>query len=162
MTTTTAATKTEKTATTLRITRFLKAPPERVYKAYLDPDALVKWIPPHGFTGHVDQLDARVGGTFRMSFSTINRSWTSTFGGKYLELEPYERIVHTDRFEDEGLEHIELKVTVTLRAVPGGTEMTVVQEGLDKMPPEMSSGAPEGWTQSIENLARLVEAEVPF
>ncbi|MGQ0536702.1 MAG: SRPBCC domain-containing protein [Methanobacteriota archaeon] len=159
---TSTTTKTEPIPNALRITRFLKAPPERVYKAYLDPDALAKWIPPNGFTGHVYHLDARVGGTFRMSFSTINRSWTSTFGGKYLELRPFERIVHTDKFEDPALSQIELKVTVTLKAVPGGTELTVVQEGLDKMPKEMSSGAPEGWKQSIENLARLVEAEVPF
>lgn len=161
-TTTENATKTERIANGLRITRTFKAPPERVYKAYLDADALAKWIPPHGFTGHVHHLDAKVGGTFRMSFSTVNRSWTSTFGGKYLELVPNKRIVHTDRFEDEGLDHVELKVTVTFKAVPEGTEMTVVQEGLDKMPKEMTEGAPQGWSQSMENLARLVEAEVPF
>jgi uncharacterized protein YndB with AHSA1/START domain len=162
MTTASTHTTTEKLPNALRISRVFKAPPERVYQAYLDPDALAKWIPPNGFTGKVHHLDAKVGGSFRMSFSTISRSWTSAFGGEYLELKPYERIVHTDKFEDPGLEHIELKVTVTFKPVAGGTEMTVVQEGIDKMPKEMSSGAPEGWAQSMENLARLVEAELPF
>ena len=161
-TTTQPQTTTQKSGGTLTIKRFLKAPPERVYKAYTDPDALAKWLPPHGFIGHVHQMDARVGGAFRMSFSTINRSWTSTFGGKFLELKPYERIVHTDKFEDPALANFELKVTITLKAGPGGTEFTAVQEGLDKMPKEMSEGSSAGWTQSIENLARLVEQELPF
>lgn len=158
----TPATKTERTPTALRISRTFKAPPERVYKAYLDPDAMSKWLPPHGFTGHVHEHDPRVGGKFRMSFSTLNRTWTSYFGGTYLELVPYERIVHTDKFEDPGLADVELRVTVTFKPVSGGTEMTVVQDGIDKMPAPMSQGAPEGWTQSMENLARLVEADLPF
>lgn len=155
-------TNVETTTDRLEIKRILKAPPERVYQAFLDPDALAKWMPPNGFTGNVHQMDPKVGGTYRMSFSTINRGWTSFFGGTYEELKPHERIVMTDRFEDEALKHIELKVTATLKAVPEGTELTIVQEGISKMPKEMSSGAPEGWKQSIENLARLVEAELPF
>jgi uncharacterized protein YndB with AHSA1/START domain len=163
--TTTNAQKTTKpaTATTLRLQRVFKAPPERIYQAFLDPDALAKWIPPNGFTGHVHHLDARVGGSFRMSFSTINRSWTQHFGGRYLELKPYERIVHTDKFEgdvpDFPPDH-EMKVTISLRPVEGGTEVTIVQENLPAGP--AADGAPEGWKQSLENLARLVEAEVPF
>src|SRR5688572_23038157 len=95
--TTKQATKTE--FTTLRLQRVIKAPAERIYNAFLDPDALAKWLPPHGFTGHVHEMNAKVGGTYRMSFSTINRKWTEFFGGKYLELKPYEKIVHTDSFE---------------------------------------------------------------
>jgi len=161
--TTTTKKETTSTGTTLHIHRVLKAPPERVYQAFLDPDALAKWIPPHGFTGHVHHLDARVGGTYRMSFSTINRSWTQSFGGRYLELKPYEKIVHTDRFEGDvpgfPSDH-EMVVTITLRAVAGGTEVSIRQEGIPPGP--AGDGAPEGWTQSMENLARLVEAEVPF
>ncbi|HVL88367.1 MAG TPA: SRPBCC family protein [Candidatus Thermoplasmatota archaeon] len=160
---TTQQTQVSKTGTTLRLQRVLKAPPERVYQAFLDPDALAKWIPPNGFTGHVHHLDARVGGTFRMSFSTINRSWTQYFGGRYLELRPHERIVHTDKFEGDvpgfPSDH-EMKVTITFARVAGGTEVTIVQENLPPGP--ASEGAPEGWKQSIENLARLVEAELPF
>ena len=156
-------TKTERLPNALRITRVLKAPRERVYLAFLDPDAMAKWLPPHGFTGRVHQQDLRVGGTFRMSFSTLDRKWTQFFGGRYVELKPYERIVHTDKFEtDDPAMQVEMLVTVTLKDVPGGTEVTVVQQGLDELPKEMSSGAPEGWSQSIENLARLVEAELPF
>jgi uncharacterized protein YndB with AHSA1/START domain len=156
-------TQTQPPTKSLRLQRVLKAPPERVYQAFLDPDALAKWIPPHGFTGHVHHLDARVGGTYRMSFSTINRSWTQFFGGRYLELKPFERIVHTDKFEGDvpgfPSDH-EMKVTITLRKVEGGTELTVVQENLPPGP--ATEGAPEGWKQSLDNLARLVEAEVPF
>jgi uncharacterized protein YndB with AHSA1/START domain len=158
----TTETTTQKTPDALRITRVFKAPPKRVYQAYLDPDAMAKWQPPHGFTGHVHEQDLRVGGKYRMSFSTIDRGWTHYFGGEYLELVPYERVVTTDRFEDPALKDIEMKVTATFRPVPEGTELTIVQEGIEKLPPEMSGGAPEGWTQSMENLARLVEAELPF
>jgi uncharacterized protein YndB with AHSA1/START domain len=158
----TETTNTQMQAGALRITRILKAPPERVYQAFLDPDALAKWMPPHGFTGHVHHIEPKVGGRFRMSFSTIDRKWTHFFGGEYLELTPYERIVNTDRFEDENLRHIELRVTVTFKPVPEGTELTIVQEGIDKLPKEMSSGASIGWKQSMDNLARLVEAELPF
>lgn len=145
---------------TIRLTRVFKAPPQRLYQAFLDPDALAKWLPPHGFTGHVHHMDARVGGGFRMSFNTISRSWGNTFGGKYLELVPYERIVHTDKFETDDPElQGEMKVTVTFRPVPGGTEVHVVQENVPRMAAE---GAPVGWGQSLDNLQRLVEAELPF
>lgn len=156
-------TKTKLETTTLRLSRVIKAPPERIYQAFLDPDALAKWIPPHGFTGHVHQMDARVGGSYRMSFSTINRSWTQFFGGKYLELKPYEKIVHTDKFEGDVPDFpsdAEMKVTVTLKPVSGGTEVNIVQEGIPKGP--AAEGAPEGWKQSLDNLQRLCEAEVPL
>jgi len=157
-------TTTKPELTTLRLTRVIKAPAERIYKAFLDPDAMAKWLPPHGFTGHVHQIDARVGGTYRMSFSTINRSWTHSFGGKYLELKPYEKIVHTDKFEGDvpGFPpgH-EMTVTITFKPVKGGTEVNIVQEGLPKGSPA-TDGAPEGWKQSLDNLQRLCEAEVPF
>lgn len=147
--------------TSLRLNRVIKAPAERVYKAFLDPDALAKWIPPHGFTGHVHKLDARVGGSYRMSFSTINRSWTQFFGGKYLELKPFEKIVHTDKFEgDDPAFQGEMTVTITFKPVKGGTEVNILQEGIPKGP--AADGAPEGWKQSLDNLQRLCEAEVPF
>jgi uncharacterized protein YndB with AHSA1/START domain len=147
--------------TALRLTRVIKAPAERIYKAFLDPDALAKWIPPNGFTGHVHKMDAKVGGSYRMSFSTINRSWTQFFGGKYLELKPYEKIVHTDRFEtDDPTMQSEMTVTITFKPVKGGTEVNILQEGIPKGP--AADGAPEGWKQSLDNLQRLCEAEVPF
>lgn len=153
-------THTQKAGTTLRISRVVKAPRERVYQAFLDPDAMAKWLPPHGFTGHVHHLEARVGGSFRMSFSTLDRKWTQFFGGTYLELEPYERIVHTDKFEtDDPAMKGEMKLTVTFKDVPGGTEVQIVHEGI---PEPAASGAPEGWKQSLDNLSRLVEAELPF
>jgi uncharacterized protein YndB with AHSA1/START domain len=159
----TKTTSTKPETTTLRLSRIIKAPPERIYKAFLDPDALAKWMPPHGFTGHVHEMDARVGGSYRMSFSTINRSWTQVFGGKYLELKPYEKIVHTDKFEGEVPDFpsdIEMKVTITFKPVPGGTEVNIVQENIPKGP--ALDGAPDGWKQSLDNLQRLCEAELPF
>jgi uncharacterized protein YndB with AHSA1/START domain len=145
---------------TLRLSRFIKAPPQRVYDCFLDPDALAKWIPPNGFTGKVHKMEARVGGTYRMSFSTINRSWTSYFGGKYLELVPGKRIVHTDKFEDESMGKSEMTVTIELQAANGGTQVNIVQSGIPAGP--AADGAPYGWSQSLDNLARLCEAEVPF
>ncbi len=154
-------TTTKPETTSLRLTRVIKAPAERIYKAFLDPDALAKWIPPHGFTGHVHQMDARVGGSYRMSFSTITRSWTQFFGGKYLELKPFERIVHTDKFEgDDPAFQGEMKVTITFQPVAGGTEVNILQENIPKGP--AAEGAPQGWAQSLDNLQRLCEAEVPF
>lgn len=150
--------------TTLRLSRVIKAPAERIYKAFLDPDAMAKWLPPHGFTGHVDKIDARVGGSYRMSFSTINRSWTQFFGGKYLELKPYEKIVHTDAFESDmpgwPKGHV-MTVTVLFKPVKGGTEVNIEQGPLPKGSPA-ADGAPEGWKQSLDNLQRLCEAELPF
>jgi len=156
---TTTKTASPETAT-IRVTRVIKAPAQRVYQAFLDPDAMAKWLPPHGFTGHVHQIDARVGGSYRMSFSTLNRSWTQHFGGKFLELKPYEKIVHTDKFEtDDPAMQSEMKVTITFTPVKGGTEVNVVQEGVPK---PAATGAPQGWAQSLDNLQRLCEAEVPF
>jgi uncharacterized protein YndB with AHSA1/START domain len=156
-------TQTKPEMSTLRLTRVIKAPAERIYKAFLDPDALAKWLPPHGFTGHVDKLEPRVGGSYRMSFSTINRSWTQFFGGKYVELKPYEKIVHTDKFEGEIPDwptgHV-MTVTILLKPVKGGTEVNIEQGPLPKGP--MSEGAPVGWGQSLDNLQRLCEQEVPF
>ena len=147
--------------TSLKLTRVIKAPRERIYQAFLDPDALAKWIPPHGFTGKVHKMEAKVGGAYRMSFSTINRSWTQFFGGTYLELKPFERIVHTDKFEtDDPSQQSEMKVTITLKEVKGGTEVNIFQEGIPKGP--AADGAPIGWGQSLDNLQRLCEQEVPF
>ncbi|MFO1532572.1 MAG: SRPBCC domain-containing protein, partial [Thermoplasmatota archaeon] len=116
--------------TSLRLVRVIKAPAERIYQAFLDPDAMAKWLPPHGFTGHVHSIDARVGGSYRMSFSTINRSWGHTFGGTYKELVPGKRIVHTDNFEtdDPVMGGANMLVTIDLKPVPGGTEVHILQE----------------------------------
>ncbi len=143
---------------TVRLHRVLRAPPERVYRAFLDPDAMAKWLPPHGFTGRVHEIDARVGGRFRMSFTHLGNGQSHSFGGQYLELVPGERIVHTDRFDAAELPG-EMRTTVTLRAVPSGTELTAVQEGIPAAIPV--DGCYVGWGQSLELLALLVEAEIP-
>jgi uncharacterized protein YndB with AHSA1/START domain len=145
---------------TLRLRRVIKAPPERIYQCFLDPDAYSKWLPPNGFTGKVHKMEPKVGGTFRMSFSTINRSWTNFFGGKYVELVPNKRIVHTDRFEDDSMGKGEMTVTIDFVPVQGGTELRIEQRGIPAGP--AADGAPHGWSQSLENLARMCEAEVPF
>ena len=148
-----------KPTVTLRLKRVLKAPPERIYQAFLDPDALAKWIPPDGFVGKVYHLEPKVGGTYRMSFSTVGGKWTSVFGGKYLELIPNRRIVNTDAFEtDDPSMQGTMKVTITLTPVQGGTEIEIVQEGIPAGP--AASGSPYGWAQSLDNLARLVEPEL--
>jgi uncharacterized protein YndB with AHSA1/START domain len=142
---------------TIRLHRVLRAAPERVYRAFLDPDALAKWIPPHGFTAKVHHLDARVGGDYRMSFTNFSTGQSHTFGGKYLELVPGERIVNTDAFDDPNLPG-EMRVTIDLRPVTGGTELTIEQAGVpDVIPPEMCH---LGWQESLALLALLVEAEV--
>jgi uncharacterized protein YndB with AHSA1/START domain len=138
--------------------RVLRAIPERVYRAILDPEALVKWNPPNGFTAKVHQLDAKVGGTFRMSFTNFSTGKSHAFGGKYLELIPNERIVMTDIFDDPNLPG-EMRTTYSLKAVSCGTELTVVQEGLpDAIPPEACC---LGWQESLILLAKLVEVEIP-
>ena len=143
---------------TIRLHRVLRCPPERLYRAFLDPDALVKWLPPHGFTGKVDHVDARVGGTYRMSFTNFSTGASHSFGGKYLELVPGERIRHTDRFDDAGLPG-EMVTTLTLGEVSSGTELHVVQEGIPGViPPEACM---LGWQESLQLLAQLVEAEIP-
>ena len=143
---------------TVRFHRVLRAPPERVYRAFLDPKAMVKWLPPHGFTGEVHELDARVGGRFRMSFTHLGSGQTHSFGGEYLELVPHERICHTDAFDDPNLPGT-LRVTVTFTPVSCGTELNIVQEGIPEViPPEACY---LGWQESLALLALLVEAEIP-
>lgn len=143
---------------TVQFHRVLRATPERVYRAFLDPDAMVKWLPPNGFTGKVHHLDPRVGGTYKMSFTNFTSGKSHSFGGEYLELVPRERIRWTDRFDDPNLPG-EMKVTVTLKKVSVGTEVNIVQEGLpDVIPPEACS---LGWQESLTLLAKLVEAEIP-
>ncbi|MFN0022051.1 MAG: SRPBCC family protein [Pirellulaceae bacterium] len=142
----------------VRFHRVLRASPERVYRAFLDPEAMVKWLPPHGFTGKVRHLDAKVGGTYRMSFTNFSSGHSHSFGGSYLELVPHERIRHTDKFDDPNLPG-EMQVTITLKKVSCGTELNIVQEGIpDVIPPEACS---LGWQESLTLLAMLVEAEIP-
>ena len=142
----------------VRFHRVLRATPERIYRAFLDADAMVKWLPPNGFTGKVHQLDARVGGTYRMSFTNFTSQKSHSFGGSYLELVPNERIRHTDKFDDPNLPG-EMQVTITLKKVFCGTELNIVQEGIpDVIPPEACC---LGWQESLALLAQLVEAEIP-
>ena len=143
---------------TIRLHRVLRAPPERVYRAFLDADAMAKWLPPNGFTGKVHQMDVRVGGAYRMSFTNFTTGKSHSFGGKYLELVPNERIRYSDRFEDPNLAG-EMQTTISLRQVFCGTEMHIVQEGVPEViPPEACY---LGWQESLALLARLVEAEIP-
>ena len=144
--------------TTLRLHRVLRAPPERVYRAFLDADAIAKWLPPNGFTCKVHQLDARVGGTHRMSFTNFSTGSDHSFGGTYRELVPGECIQYTDRFEDTGLPG-EMITTITLRAVSCGTELQVVQEGVPEMIPVEQCYL--GWQESLVLLGKLVEPEIP-
>ncbi len=143
---------------TIRLHRVLRATPERVYRAFLDPDAMVKWLPPNGFTGRVHQLDARVGGAYKMSFTNFTTGHSHSFGGKYLELVPHERIRHTDVFDDPNLPG-EMQTTVSLKEVFCGTEVTVVQEGVPSAIP--AEACYLGWQESLILLAKLVEAEIP-
>ena len=143
---------------TVRLHRVLCAPPERVYRAFLEPGALAKWIPPYGFTCHVQHMEVRLGGTFRMSFTNFSSGDSQSFGGEYLELVPNERIRYTDKFDDPNLPG-EMQVTVTLIKVSCGTEVNIVQEGLPEIIPlEMCY---LGWQQSLAQLATLVEPEIP-
>lgn len=142
---------------TVRLHRVLRAPPERVYRAYLDPDAMVKWLPPHGFTGKVHALDARVGGAYKMSFANLSTGQTHSFGGKYVDLVPNERIRHTDSFDDPNLPE-EMVTTITLKPVSCGTELNVVQEGIPEAIP--AEACYLGWQESLTLLAQLVETEV--
>ena len=142
---------------TIRLHRVLRAPPERVYRAFLDADAMAKWLPPNGFTGRVHHLEARVGGTFRMSFTNFSSGRSHAFGGEFLELAPFERIRYTDRFDDPNLPGL-IEVTVTLKKVSVGTELGVVQEGVPEVIP--AEACYVGWQESLMLLAQLVEAEV--
>ena len=143
---------------TIRLHRVLKTKPERLYKAFLDPDALVKWLPPHGFTAKVHQLDARVGGTYKMSFTNFSTGSSHSFGGEYLELVPNQRIRHTDRFDNPGLPGT-MNVTVEIKRVMVGAELNITQEGVpDAIPAEACY---LGWGESLELLKLLVEPEIP-
>jgi uncharacterized protein YndB with AHSA1/START domain len=143
---------------TVRLHRVLRTTPEKVYRAFLDPDAMVKWLPPHGFTGKVHHLDATVGGTFKMSFTNFTSGHGHTFGGEYLELVPNERIRHTDKFDDPNLPGA-MHVTVSLRPVSCGTELHVLQEGIPEAIP--TEACYLGWQESLTLLAQLIEPEIP-
>jgi uncharacterized protein YndB with AHSA1/START domain len=143
---------------TIHLHRVLRAPAERVYRAFLEPDAMAKWLPPHGFVGKVHQMDARVGGGYRMSFTNFGTGNSHSFGGSYLELSPNERIRYVDQFEDPAMPG-EMLVTVTLRAVTGGTDLEIEQQGVPSaIPAEMCY---LGWQESLSMLAQLVEPEIP-
>ncbi len=143
---------------TIRLHRVLRSKPEKIYRAFLDADAMARWLPPFGFTGRVHHLDAKVGGTFRMSFTNFSTGKSHSFGGEYLELVPDERIRYTNTFDDPNLPG-EMQVTVTLKAVLCGTELHVVQEGVPAViPAEMCY---LGWQESLTQLAHLVEPEIP-
>jgi uncharacterized protein YndB with AHSA1/START domain len=158
---TTALVQTDAARTvTHRLKRVIKAPPQKVYDAFVDPDALAAWLPPHGFMGKTHRMDARVGGGFRMSFYTATKSWSSTFDAKFHELVPGKRIVHTNFFADDGTgKPAEIRATVTLTPVEEGTLVEVEHVGPAG---PMMGGAPYGWSQSFEKLALLVEPELPF
>lgn len=146
------------TTGTVRFHRVLKASPERIYRAFLDADAMAKWLPPYGFTCKVDQLDGRVGGSFRMSFTNFATGHSHAFGGDYLELVPSEKIRYSDKFDDPNLPG-EMQTTVTLAPVSCGTELNIVQEGIPPaIPVEMCY---LGWQESLAQLANLVEPEIP-
>lgn len=146
------------TTGTVQFHRVLLAPPERVYRAFLEPDAMAKWLPPHGFTCQVHHQDAKVGGTYKMSFRNFGTGNSQSFGGQYLELVPFEKIRYTDQFDDPNLPG-RMETTISLRQVSCGTELTVVQEGLpEAIPVEMCY---LGWQESLLQLARLVEPEIP-
>jgi len=145
-------------ASTIRLHRVLRATPERIYRAFLDADAMVKWLPPNGFTGKVHHVDARVGGTYRMSFTNFTSGKSHSFGGEYVELVPGERIRHTDRFDDPSLPG-EMHTTITLKKVLVGTDVTIVQEGVPDVIP--AEACYLGWQESLTLLSQLVEAEIP-
>jgi uncharacterized protein YndB with AHSA1/START domain len=143
---------------TVKLHRVLRAPAERIYKAFLDPDAMVKWLPPHGFTGKVHHMDARVGGGYRMSFTNFGTGKGHSFGGTYVELKPGELIRYTDKFEDSNLPG-EMQVTITFRKVLCGTEMEIVQTGIPAMIPVEFCYL--GWQESLALLSQLVDPEIP-
>jgi uncharacterized protein YndB with AHSA1/START domain len=143
---------------TIRLHRVLHAPSERVYRAFLDPDAMCKWLPPHGFTAKVHHMDAKVGGTYRMSFTNFSTGHGHSFGGRYIELLPHERIRYADQFEDPNLKG-DMQVTIELKKVSVGTEVNIVQEGLPEVIPVEACYL--GRQESLHQLARLVEPEIP-
>lgn len=143
---------------TIRLHRVYRATPERVYRAFLDADAMVKWLPPNGFTGKVHHMDGKVGGTFKMSFTNFTTGKSHSFGGQYLELVPHERLRYTDNFDDPNLPG-EIRVTVTLKQVSCGTDVNIVQEGVPDVIP--AEACYLGWQDSLILLGKLVEAEIP-
>ena len=143
---------------TIRLHRVLRAPPERVYRALLDADAIAKWLPPNGFTAKVHHMDAKVGGTFRVTFTNFSAGGGHSFGGEYLELKPHELIRYTDKFDDPNLPG-EMRVAITLKKVSCGTELNVVQEGVPDVIP--AEACYLGWQESLILFAKLVEAEIP-
>lgn len=143
---------------TVRLHRVLRTKPEKIYRAFLDADAMAKWLPPNGFTGKVHELDARVGGRYRMSFTNFGSGSSHSFGGEYLELVPNERIRHTDRFDDSNLPG-QMITTIDLKPVSVGTELSVVQEGIPEVIP--AEACYLGWQESLTLLAQLVEVEIP-
>ena len=146
------------TGNTVKLHRVIRAPAERVYKAFIDPDAMVKWLPPHGFTAKMHEMNARVGGGYRMSFTNFNTGKSHSFGGKYVELMPHERIRYTDKFDDPNLPG-EMQVTITLRKVANGTDLDIVQAGIPPMIPVEFCYV--GWQESLSLLTQLVEPEIP-
>jgi uncharacterized protein YndB with AHSA1/START domain len=143
---------------TIRLHRVLRATPERIYRAFLDADALAKWLPPNGFTGKVHHLEAKVAGAYKMSFTNFTTGKSHSFGGTYLELTPHERIRYTDKFDDPNLPG-EMQTTIALKQVFCGTEMIVTQEGIPAAIP--AEACYLGWQESLTLLAKLVEAEIP-
>jgi uncharacterized protein YndB with AHSA1/START domain len=146
------------TTNTIRLHRVLRATPEKIYKAFLGPDAMAKWLPPNGFTGKVHQMDAKVGGTYKMSFTNFTTGKSHSFGGEYLELMPHERIRYTDKFDDPNLSG-EMQTTITLKKVSGVTDLNIVQEGVPAVIP--AEACYLGWQESLAQLAKLVEPEIP-
>ena len=142
---------------TVNLHRVIAAKPEKIYRAFLDPDAMARWLPPNGFTGKVHHMDAKVGGTFKMSFTNFTTGMAISFGGEYLELLLNERLRYTDVFDDPNLPGV-MTVTVNLKKVSVGTELTVVQEGIPDVIP--TEACYLGWQESLRNLARLVEPEI--
>lgn len=142
---------------TVKLHRVVRAPAERVYRAFLDADAMVKWLPPHGFTGKVHHLKAEVGGTYKMSFTNFSTGHSHSFGGEYLELVPHQRIRHTDQFDDPNLPG-QMVTTIVLKKVSVGTDLTIVQEGIPSVIPV--EGCYLGWQESLTLLAQLVEPEI--
>jgi uncharacterized protein YndB with AHSA1/START domain len=143
---------------TIRLHRVLRAAPERIYRAFLDADAMAKWLPPNGFTGKVHQMDARVGGGYKMSFTNFSTGKSHSFGGTFLELSPHERIRYTDKFDDPNLPG-EMQTTINLKQVSCGTDVSIVQEGVPEVIPVEACYL--GWQESLVLLAKLVEAEIP-
>ena len=143
---------------TVKLHRVLRAPASRIYRAFLDADAMAKWLPPHGFTGKVHHIKAEVGGTYKMSFTNLTSGTSQSFGGEYLELVPNERIRHTDKFDDANLPG-QMTTTISLKKVSVGTEVSIVQEGIPSAIP--AEACYLGWQESLTLLAQLVEAEIP-